>query len=111
MALKTYRASHQEDFEDEKTALVGLHREEENRPFVRYLGHFMQEKKINGNFEWTYNLLLEYGEQDLDEYFATVPPPATSDDIIAFWRNLFKIGDALKFVHRVSQTSEISYYG
>ena len=47
----------------------------------------------------TYNILLEYGEADLDEYFSTTPPPALTSEIIAFWEDLFKLAKALRDLH------------
>ena len=47
----------------------------------------------------TYNILLEYGEADLDEYFSTTPPPALASEIIAFWEDLFKVAEAVRDLH------------
>ena len=62
----------------------------------------------------TYNLLLEYGEADLDEYFFTTPPPALASDIIAFWEDLFNLAKALRDLHSFESPRagvERKYYG
>ena len=47
----------------------------------------------------TYNILLEYGEVDLDEYFVATPPPALAPDIVVFWEDLFKVAEAVRDLH------------
>ncbi len=62
----------------------------------------------------TYNILLEYGEMDLDEYFGRMVPPALPSDIEAFWRPLFAIADAIDGIHnlKTSDTGIVEeYYG
>ena len=49
----------------------------------------------------TYNILLEYGEMDLGDYFGEVLPPVLPSEIEAFWRSLFPIADALKAIHNL----------
>jgi hypothetical protein len=82
---------------------------------VRYIGHYSAEEEREEsedqvedtseenkcNIARTYNILLEYGEKDLDEYFADDRslPPVRSEEIIRFWQSLFKIAEALKIVH------------
>ena len=62
----------------------------------------------------TYNILLEYGEMDLGDYFKEVLPPVLRSEIEAFWRSLFAIADAVRGIHNLKvrnaeQTEE--YYG
>lgn len=49
----------------------------------------------------TYNLILEYGESDLDEYFAQNHPPVLALEIISFWEALFKVGIAIQKMHNL----------
>jgi hypothetical protein len=70
---------------------------------VQYLGQYSYNYDPEGFPGKTYNLILEYGEMDLDEFFfspATLPP-VRSEEIIAFWRSLFKIAEALQRVHEL----------
>lgn len=62
----------------------------------------------------TYNILLEYGEMDLGDYFLQVQPPVLQSEIEAFWKSLFEIADAVRGIHNLKihnaeQTEE--YYG
>jgi len=47
--------------------------------------------------------MLEYGDMDLDEY--CIDPnnvaPVRFEEILGFWRSLFKVAEAIKTVHRV----------
>lgn len=55
----------------------------------------------------TFNILLEFGELDLDEFFADSDPPAHPLEIIGFWEELSKVADALQRVHYpVSQNTD-----
>ena len=49
--------------------------------------------------ELTHNILLEYGELDLDEFFADFDPPVHPLEIIGFWQKFLKTADALHKVH------------
>ncbi|KAL8922484.1 MAG: hypothetical protein Q9172_003549 [Xanthocarpia lactea] len=49
----------------------------------------------------TFNLLLEFGECDLDEFFAQRLPPVLQDETDEFWKALFDIADALDGIHNL----------
>jgi hypothetical protein len=49
----------------------------------------------------TTNILLEYGELDLDEYFAEYSPPVLQTEIEDFWKRLFEIAHAVDAIHNV----------
>ena len=49
----------------------------------------------------TANILLEYGELDLDEYLAGLAPPSLNSEIIAFWDSVFAVATTLKEFHSV----------
>ena len=57
-----------------------------------------QQEAMTGN---TFNLLLEFGEFDLDEFFAQRLPPVLQDETDQFWRALFDIADALDGIHNL----------
>lgn len=48
----------------------------------------------------SHNILLEYGEQDLDEFFDDHFPPVMTLEVMAFWQELIRVADALDRVHR-----------
>lgn len=54
--------------------------------------------------ETTYNILLEYGERDLDEYFVERLPPVLQTGIEAFWNGLFEVADAVERIHNLTST-------
>ncbi|KAL8641612.1 MAG: hypothetical protein Q9226_008611 [Calogaya cf. arnoldii] len=49
----------------------------------------------------TFNLLLEFGEFDLDEFFGQRNPPVLQDETDQFWRALFEVADALNGLHNL----------
>jgi hypothetical protein len=49
----------------------------------------------------TTNILLEYGELDLDEYFAEHTPPVLQTEIEDFWRRLFEVAHAVEAMHNL----------
>ena len=52
------------------------------------------------NSEITYNILLEYGQADLDERFAAILQPVLQTEVEGFWKDLFEVADAVKGIHR-----------
>ena len=50
----------------------------------------------------TYNILLEYGEFDLDEFFAGILPPVLQTELEAFWIELFEVADAVEGIHNLA---------
>lgn len=57
---------------------------------------------FHGNFIYddTYNVLLEYADKGtLEDYFMSIPPPTSEDDIVSFWRGLFSPIFALLNIH------------
>lgn len=51
----------------------------------------------------TFSLLLEYGDLDLDEYFALDDVPATISQIADFWQHLSQIGNAIVAIHNFTR--------
>ena len=58
-----------------------------------------KNQKHGTNF--TYNILLEYGDCDLDECFMIEEPPVLETEIRAFWNDLFEIADAVDRIHNL----------
>jgi hypothetical protein len=48
----------------------------------------------------THNILLEYGELDLEELFFDHSPPTLSKEISLFWENLSAIAHAIAGIHQ-----------
>lgn len=61
---------------------------------VKYLGDYSHEVDRQA----THNILLEYAENDLDEYFRRSPPVLT-DHIQMFWENLLRVVVAIQELH------------
>jgi hypothetical protein len=54
----------------------------------------------------TYNILLEYGESDLEEYFADTNPPYLQPEVEAFWKGLFAVADAVQGIHHLKTNTD-----
>ncbi|QDS74920.1 hypothetical protein FKW77_004200 [Venturia effusa] len=67
---------------------------------VQYLGDFTYDTHEDPQSR-TFNLLLEYGEQDLDEFFFQDRPPRLALEIHQFWSDLFEVAKALARVHNL----------
>lgn len=63
---------------------------------VQFLGAFSRHCS-DGSIE--YNILLEYGDYDLAEYFQ-IHPPVLPQNVQSFWENLFSIATALAKLHK-----------
>ncbi|KAF2477652.1 uncharacterized protein BDR25DRAFT_299514 [Lindgomyces ingoldianus] len=102
MILKSYSEENKDIYSWEKEAFSGLKNDPE-MPIVRYLGCYTHDNREKGTKGKTYNLLLEYGERDLDEYFAdlTNVAPVRSPEIIRFWESLFKVAIAIERIHNL----------
>lgn len=64
----------------------------------------------------TYNILLEFGELDLDEFFfdQNILPPVLSTEVGKFWKDLFEVATAVKEIHlfkRGGIETDQEYYG
>lgn len=54
----------------------------------------------------THHIMLEFGEQDLEEYFATTSAPVLNSEIIAFWEGIFKISETLQKMHQLEHKQQ-----
>ena len=116
-------------FDTEKNAYVALGN---NEGMVRYFGEYRHEESRSTNslspnaskmsllasdkvrITITYNMLLEFGELDLDNFFAEVLPPVIQSEIEDFWMNLTGIADALESIHNLREETNgrsQEYYG
>ncbi|KAI1739728.1 hypothetical protein F4680DRAFT_466241 [Xylaria scruposa] len=106
-ALKSYSADCQDIFNSERNAFHGI-RYEKN--MIKCLGTItwaqyqqLPDHPKTDEQRRSHNILLEYGENDLNEYFYVHSPPTLGREIIDFWENLFQIVDALQRVHNLEQ--------
>lgn len=58
----------------------------------------------------TYNILLEYCDLDLDEFFIERFPPVLESEVEAFWTALFEVADAVEFIHNLKDSYEEEEY-
>jgi len=100
-AVKSYATGWDDIYKLESEAFRAVRSHE---GVVKYLGeyHFRE----CGAASPTHNILLEYGQQDLDEYIADTYPPVLNNEIIAFWEDLFKVAATLKRLHQFQYKSE-----
>jgi hypothetical protein len=73
---------------------------------VQYLGEYTHAShQVLGtrveSLDKTFNILLEYGDLDLDEYFLERLPPVFPTEIMRFWKDLFEVSEAIKGVHNL----------
>ncbi|KAJ9660233.1 hypothetical protein H2201_006979 [Coniosporium apollinis] len=121
-ALKTFEQGREADFTAEKAAFYGLRHHD---GMIRYLGHFthLESRRTvrptgttypQGEGQTTpvktYNILLEYGELDLEETFAQRQPPVFPDEIESFWKALFEVADAVDKIHNL-KVDDDEYHG
>ncbi|KAL8716475.1 MAG: hypothetical protein Q9225_006202 [Loekoesia sp. 1 TL-2023] len=92
-ALKSFRAHLRSLFDSERSAFRAF---DNIRGMTRCLGDFIQESEDS---DWTYNILLEYGELDLDEYFFSKAAPVTPADIVSFWKKMLNIASTVSDIH------------
>lgn len=110
--MKTFTEDNKALFENEKEAFLTLG--ENHAGMVRYLGdyehvevhrsttihHGVESAKERTTSTW--NIILEYGDYDLHEYFMRVAPPVLQSEIGSFWEDLFDVAHAVKGIHHLS---------
>ena len=97
-------------------AFTGL---KEHKGMVKYLGNFYRDEFDGAGGEGqeqkyttTYNILLQYGECDLTEYFIQNYPPLFPDDVHEFWQDLFEVAETVKGIHTIKDShSHQTYLG
>lgn len=96
-ALKTLKARNANTYKTELIAFRGLRNQE---GIVRCFGDYSHEGQGNVP-ETTCNILLEFGDLDLDEFFAERSPPILPSEIVDFWKDLFEISEAVQRIHNL----------
>lgn len=82
-----------------------------NAGMVQYFGEYRYEDSLstseatNSRIGLTYNMILEFGESDLHDYFEEVPPPVLQTEIQGFWENMAGIVYGLDGIHNLEETS------
>jgi hypothetical protein len=52
-------------------------------------------------FKNTYNILLEYGDLDLDDFFYERLPPVLDEEVAGFWTAMLDIAKAVDGIHNL----------
>lgn len=91
-ALKVFKDGHKHLWKQEIDAYKTLG---DKKGMVHYLGNFSHAPDGKGS---TYNILLEYAENDLAEYFH-LSSPVLPSHITDFWERLLRIASAIKEFH------------
>jgi serine/threonine protein kinase len=109
MAVKSYFPGWEDTYYYEDQAFKAV---QGKTGFVQWLGTYSltAAPSLEREPRVSYHMLLEYGEQDLDEYLAEWHPPVLHTEIVEFWEDLFKIADSIKELHylRYSGQSQVS---
>jgi hypothetical protein len=102
-------------FENEQKAFQGL---AGNPGMVRYLTDYIHNEisenptdAEQGSMDrqlsnFTYNILLEYGQYDLEERFLFARSPVFGKELLEFWKDLFEVADAVEGVHNLKYQRE-----
>ncbi|KFZ05322.1 hypothetical protein V501_08467 [Pseudogymnoascus sp. VKM F-4519 (FW-2642)] len=118
-AIKTFDEGKRDLFKNEKEAFLALR---DHPGMIQYLGDYehveirqssspqiitpggtLETGTIKAN---TSNIILEYGDHDLDEYFMEFVPPVFQSEIKSFWECLFDVADAVKHIHHLKVNTE-----
>lgn len=59
----------------------------------------------------TTNILLEWGEADLEDFFAERQPPVLGSEVRIFWKELFGVAEALERVHNFTNRNGKEFDG
>jgi hypothetical protein len=97
---------------NEKMAFDGLRQHE---GMVRYLGDYGLRQAVPATnppeppstgpreevIKYTYNILLEFCDLDLDEFFYYRLPPLLEIEVEGFWTALLDVADAIEGIHNL----------
>ena len=87
---------------------------------VRCIGDYTHEEKVERRdsephdprqSKVTHNILLEYGEYDLEMIFANMLPPVFPTEVTKFWASLFDVAKALASIHNFKEPSGQDWHG
>ncbi|KAF4630836.1 hypothetical protein G7Y89_g7300 [Cudoniella acicularis] len=99
LAIKSY-LKQKRTYEGEVGAFRGLVGQPD---MVQYFGCY---EHYDGQDQPTYNIILEFGEMDLVEYFHAKPPPQLPVEIVEFWDWISNIVRSIQTVHELSHGTE-----
>ena len=110
--LKTYKDGNEREYDNEAEAFRGL---KKNSGMIKCLFNYSHardkdEDDLGAIGVTTYNLVLEYGEFDLNQYFHYYLPPVLEKEQLAFWSDLFLVAHAVQGIHDFEHGNE-KYYG
>ncbi|OTB00362.1 hypothetical protein M426DRAFT_236804 [Hypoxylon sp. CI-4A] len=100
-AVKTFTEEYREVFEWEKNA-YHMMRKKSKPGMIQFLGDYeIDEKLDDGNIAHTWNIILEFGDDDLEEFFASsrIYPPNLFPETIQFYNSLANIAEGLDLIH------------
>ncbi|KAK2764155.1 protein kinase domain protein [Colletotrichum kahawae] len=105
-AVKTYLKGFDDIYKLESDAFKGFNGTNDpgSLGVVTYLGEYTRHDRGGDGVSAqgdTRHIMLEFGEQDLDEYLADTYPPVLNEEIIAFWESLFQIANTLARIHQL----------
>lgn len=95
-------------YESERTAFYSLR---EHEGMVKYLGAY-QHREIQDDSaptKQTFNILLEFGDLDLEEYFYERLPPLLGIEVHDFWSKMANVAKAISVMH--NPTDKGDYHG
>jgi hypothetical protein len=96
-AVKQYAASHQLSFGRELDAFTVLHSgNHTHNHIIKCYGTFQYQDQAGNP---TYNLLLEYADRDLADYWAASRPTLANDELRRSWEMIFCLAEAVGYIH------------
>ncbi|OAL46958.1 hypothetical protein IQ07DRAFT_634543 [Pyrenochaeta sp. DS3sAY3a] len=108
-AVKQYQAIHLGLFKQELQAFKDMYANGvDPEGIVHCYGTFEYRDSLGQTY---YNLLLEYAECDLREYWADTLPPRTATEITDEWSKLLGIARALKHIHGTTPKDKTVPFG
>ncbi|KAI1081682.1 hypothetical protein F5B20DRAFT_52386 [Whalleya microplaca] len=104
-ALKRFTQESSDVFDLEKAAYTALRGK---AGMIQYLGEYSIDERLeNETIQRTSNILLEYGESDLEEFFESKPyPPNLEAERVRFWESIANVAEALEKVHNLNISLE-----
>ena len=92
-------------YESERDAFYSLRK---HKGMVQYLGAYehYDVQEPNSTIKQTFNILLEYGELDLEEYFIDRLPPLLSGEVQGFWSDMTDVAKAITVMHNPTHNGD-----
>jgi hypothetical protein len=93
--LKSYQGPADSMFREEVKVFQSIGREQ---GVIGFYGSYIQNK--------TFNILYEYADLTLENFFHQVKPPSNGEDVVHFWTRMLKVIEAMMAVHGLSPINE-----